>query len=123
LVWHPLVEWSTADVFAGHDAYGLPLHEAYRRYGSSRLSCAFCVLASAADLGAAASAQGNRDLYRHLVAIEADSTFSFQPARWLADVAPHLLSDALARQIADAKRAASERRALEGGMPAELRFV
>lgn len=123
LVWHPLVDWSTADVFAGHEACGLPLHEAYGRYGSSRLSCAFCVLASGADLGAAARAQGNHDLYRHLVALEAVSTFSFQPGRWLADVAPHLLSDALVRQISAAKRAAIERRELEAGMPSGLRFV
>lgn len=123
LTWHPLVDWSTVDVFAEHAAYGLPLHEAYRRYGSSRLSCAFCVLASAADLGAAASARDNRDLYRHLVALEAQSTFSFQPSRWLADVAPGLLSDGLARRIGDAKAAASERRGLEAGMPAVLRFV
>jgi 3'-phosphoadenosine 5'-phosphosulfate sulfotransferase (PAPS reductase)/FAD synthetase len=123
LVWHPLVDWSATDVFAGHDAYGLPLHEAYARYGSSRLSCAFCVLASAADLGAAASALGNRDLYRHLVGLEANSNFSFQPSRWLADVAPGLLSDGLARRIGDAKAAASERRGLEAGMPSGLRFV
>ncbi len=25
--------------------YGLPLHDAYTRYGATRLSCAFCVLA------------------------------------------------------------------------------
>ncbi|SNS68741.1 Phosphoadenosine phosphosulfate reductase family protein [Sphingomonas laterariae] len=123
MVWHPLVDWRTVDVLAGHDACGLPLHEAYGCYGSSRLSCAFCVLASAADLGAATRAQDNHNLYRHLVGIEAESTFSFQPGRWLADVAPHLLSNALARQIADAKHAASERRALEAGMPSGLRFV
>jgi 3'-phosphoadenosine 5'-phosphosulfate sulfotransferase (PAPS reductase)/FAD synthetase len=121
--WYPLVDWSGQQVFACHDQHGLPLHEAYRCHGSTRLSCAFCVLASGADLAAATHASGNLDLYRHLVAMEAASTFSFQPGRWLADVAPHLLAPSLARDIAIAKHNAAERRAIEAAMPAALRFV
>lgn len=121
--WHPLVDWSTDNVFACHDRYDLPLHEAYRCHGSSRLSCAFCVLASGADLGAATRATGNHELYQHLVAMEAASTFSFQPGRWLADVAPQLLAPSLGRAIAVAKQEAAQRRAMEGAMPAGLRFV
>jgi len=123
LYWHPLVDWSVDDVFACHDRYGLPLHEAYRCHGSSRLSCAFCVLASGADLAAATRAADNIDLFRHLVAMEAGSTFSFQPGRWLADTAPHLLSPSLCCDIARAKRNAAERRAIERSMPPDLRFV
>lgn len=121
--WHPLVDWSTDNVFACHDRYDLPLHEAYRCHGSSRLSCAFCVLASGADLAAATRATGNHGLYRHLVAMEAASTFSFQPGRWLADVAPQLLAPSLGRDIVVAKREAIQRRAMEGAMPPDLRFV
>lgn len=121
--WHPVVDWSADDVFACHDRYGLPLHEAYRCHGSSRLSCAFCVLASGADLAAATRATGNHELYRHLVAMEAASTFSFQPGRWLADVAPKLLAPSLGRDVATAKRAAAGRRKMEAAMPAGLRFV
>ncbi len=121
--WHPLVDWSSDDVFACHDRHDLPLHEAYRCHGSSRLSCAFCVLASGSDLAAATRATGNHELYRHLVAMEASSTFSFQPGRWLADVAPQLLPPSLGRAIAVAKRDAVQRRAMEGVMPASLRFV
>ena len=113
LTWHPGVDWSTAQVFGCHAAHDLPLHEAYTAYGSSRLSCAYCVLAAVADLRAAASAAGNLDLYRHLVAMEATSTFSCQPGRWLADVAPRLLSTALTTDVARAKIAAAERRHLE----------
>lgn len=123
LNWYPLVDWSTDEVFACHDRHGLPLHEAYRCHGSTRLSCAFCVLGSGADLAAATRASGNRDLYYHLVAMEASSTFSFQPSRWLADVAPHLLPTSLARDISAAKRDAAMRRAIEAGMPPGLRFV
>lgn len=121
--WHPLADWSEQQVFACHDRHDLPLHEAYRCHGSTRLSCAFCVLAAGADLAAATRAAGNVDLYRHLVAMEAASTFSFQPGRWLADVAPHLLAPSLAHEICIAKRHAAERRAIEAVMPSGLRFV
>lgn len=121
--WHPLVDWSAQDVFACHDRHHLPVHEAYRCHGASRLSCAFCVLASGADLAAATRAASNHELYRHLVAMETASTFSFQPGRWLADVAPGLLTPSLGRDIAVAKREAAERRAMEDTMPVGLRFV
>lgn len=123
LNWHPLVDWSEGDVFACHDRHDLPLHEAYRCHGSSRLSCAFCVLASGSDLAAATRAAGNIELYRHLVSMEAMSTFSFQPRRWLADIAQHLLPPSLSREISRAKLDAAERRAIETAMPPGLRFV
>lgn len=123
LKWHPGVEWSTEEVFACHERHGLPLHEAYTVYGSSRLSCAFCVLASIRDLQAASRAAGNLDLYLHLVEMEARSTFSFQPERWLADVAPALLTEGLRADIVKAKADAAERRAIEAAMPDGLRYV
>lgn len=121
--WYPGVDWSVEDVFAAHARHNLPLHEAYCRYGATRLSCAFCILASGHDLAAATDAADNRDLYRHLVGMEAASTFSFQPQRWLADVAPRLLTPSLHRDIVQAKRDAAERRAMEAAMPPALRFV
>lgn len=123
LSWHPGVDWSATEVFAYHARHNLPLHDAYCRYQSTRLSCAFCVLASAHDLHAATQATDNLDLYRHLVAMEADSTFSFQPQRWLADAAPHLLPLSLATHVEHAKRDAVERRRIEHAMRPGLRFV
>lgn len=114
---------SAEPTFPAHARHGLPLHEAYCRFGATRLSCAFCVLASAHDLAAAVDAADNRDLYRHLVGMEAASTFSFQPGRWLADVAPRLLTPSLHRDIVQAKADAAERRAIEAAMPPGLRFV
>ncbi len=122
MVWHPIVHWATDQVFALHDALGIPLHEAYTCYGSTRLSCRYCVLQSLADAKASASAPTNREALLQLVDLEARSTFSFQPARWLADTAPHLLPTTLRADIERAKRDASERRALEAAMPADLRF-
>lgn len=121
--WHPGVDWTARDVFDAHAAYGLPLHEAYRVYGATRLSCRFCVLASLHDLTASTCAESNHDHYRQLVAMEVNSTFSFQPGRWLADVAPERLPVAMRTAIAAAKQDAALRRHLEAGMPAGLRFV
>lgn len=123
LCWHPLVDWNEADVYRCHEVLGIPLHEAYTVFGSPRLSCRFCVLSSAEGLAASASAPSNHEIYRHLVALEARSTFSFQPARWLADLAPQLLSVGLRRDIEAAKQDAASRRALETGMPSGLRYV
>lgn len=122
LIWHPVIDWATADVFAFHKTHGIPLHEAYTRYRSSRLSCRYCVLQSLADQQAASSAPSNHQAFVHLVALEARSTFSFQPGRWLADSARHLLTGTLAADIERAKHAACERRQLESTMPPDLRF-
>lgn len=123
LLWHPIVHWTTDQVFAAHRLLRIPLHEAYSVHGSSRLSCRFCVLQSIADARASASAPANREALLHLVGLEATSTFSFQPGRWLADTAPHLLPADLAARIAVAKVDAAQRRALEAGMPPALRYV
>ena len=123
MLWHPIVEWTSSDVFATHAACGIPLREAYSRYGSSRLSCRYCVLQSLADAIASASAPSNRDALFHLAGLEAESTFSFQPARWLADTAPDLLTPDLRALIAQAKADAARRRRLEAELPAELRYV
>jgi len=123
LIWHPGVDWTAEEVFDCHARHRLPLHEAYTEYGSTRLSCAFCVLGSLNDLRAAAKAAGNVDLFLELVRMEVDSTFSFQPDRWLADVAPALLTNPLRSAVEQAKRDAAERNRIEGAMPPDLRYV
>ena len=122
LMWHPIVAWSTTDVFAAHDALGIPLHEAYTAYGSSRLSCRYCVLQSLADQRAAATAPANAQALIELVRLEVRSTFSFQPTRWLGDVAPDLLPADLAAALARAKIDARDRRLRESSLPVDLRF-
>lgn len=122
-LWHPGVDWSMQEVFSCHAEHAVPLHEAYTAYGSSRLSCAFCIMASIRDMQAAASAAGNVPLYLHLVGLEASSTFSFQPDRWLSDVAPRLLSVEQQRAVEVGRHRAAERQAIERAMPAALRYV
>jgi 3'-phosphoadenosine 5'-phosphosulfate sulfotransferase (PAPS reductase)/FAD synthetase len=123
MLWNPIVHWSTPQVFAAHDLLTIPLHEAYTSYGSSRLSCRYCVLQSITDQRASASAPENRDAFIHLVEMEVESTFSFQPQRWLADTAPLLLPAGLLARIEPAKTDAAFRRQTESEMPKGLRFV
>ena len=123
MVWNPIADWTSGDVVRAHHILGLRLHEAYTVYQATRLSCRYCIFASMHDLTASASAPANADVYRELVDIEARSTFPFQPSRWLADVAPHLLSFALLADIARAKADQLERRRLEAMMPPALRYI
>ncbi|AOH83648.1 phosphoadenosine phosphosulfate reductase [Sphingomonas panacis] len=122
ITWHPGVDVREDEVYTYIARERLPLAEAYP-LGSTRFGCAFCVLASANDIGVAARAPGNLGVLLHLVDIEATSTFSFQPERWLGDVAPDLLPASLAADFARGKALAQERRRLEDRMPANLRYV
>lgn len=120
--WHPILEWSVSDVLALLAARQFPLHEAYTRFGSTRVSCAFCILASRGDLRAAASCGDNADVYREMVRLEADSTFSFQDSHWLGDVAPHLLDRETLDRLSAAKQLAEMREAQEARIPAHLLY-
>lgn len=120
--WNPILEWTLPDVLGFLLARDFALHEAYTVYGSTRVSCAFCILASRADLRAASLCEANADLYRRMVALEVASTFSFQEAGWLADVAPHLLDGVTLRSLARAKVAAECRTAAEKLIPPDLLY-
>ena len=122
LTWHPGVDVREDEVYAYCARYGLPLPESYG-LGTTRHGCAFCVLASAHDIVIAARAPGNRGVYLHLVDREASSTFSFQPDRWLGDVAPELLPASLAADLARGQALGAERLRLEAALPASLRYV
>jgi len=122
LAWHAVIHWSRQDVLDYIAQRGGVLHEAYRIYGSSRVSCAFCVLASRGDLQAAASCADNAAIYRELVRLEVRSTFSFQSGQWLADVAPGLLDAPLRAQLQEAKERAAWRQAAEAEIPAHLLY-
>lgn len=121
--WHPVVDWTARDVFGLHENEKLPLHPGYTRWGVSRISCAFCIMQSQPDQAAAVRHPGNHDLYRYLVGLEVRSTFSFQQARWLADLGAPLLRPDVAAAVAGAKARAVERRELEAALPAGLRYV
>lgn len=122
LSWHAIIHWQRQDVLDYIGQRGGVLHEAYRIYGSSRVSCAFCVLASRGDLQAATRCEDNVAVYRELVRLEVRSTFSFQSGYWLADVAPALLDQTLLAQLAEAKERAAQRQAAEAEIPTHLLY-
>ncbi len=122
LTWNPILDWSLAEVLSEIQRSGMRLHEAYEVYRSSRVSCAFCIMSSAHDLSASASCTHNQLVYREMVELEAESTFAFQGARWLADVAPQLLDADLRARIQLAKEKAIERQRIEAEIPDHLLY-
>lgn len=122
MTWNPIIEWRLDDVLQEISDAGLDLHQAYVDYGLSRASCMYCVMSSLADLVAAAAAGESHELYVQMVELEADSGFAFQGNRWLADIAPHLLSDHLLERVARAKQGAQVRVELEKLIPKHLHY-
>lgn len=120
--WHPILAWNKDDVRRYIAERGDVLHEAYTRYGSTRVSCTFCILASAGDLRAAATCDDNAAIYRELVDLEIRSTFSFQSGKWLGDVAPALLDSGTRERLLEAKERARRREAAEATIPPHLLY-
>ncbi len=123
LAWNAIIEWPIAAVLSEISSAGLQLHEAYRVFGSSRVSCVYCIMSSASDLRAAAGCADNHDIYREMVALEAESTYAFQGGKWLADAAPHLLSDDLLFRANAAKIKAQRREDAEAPIPKHLLYT
>lgn len=122
LTWHPIRDFTLADVFLTHKRHNFAMHEAYHNNGNTRVSCVFCVLASEEDLRASLRDIRTHDVYRRIVSIEALTTFSFQPDRWLGDLALDLLPETLRETFISAKERAIERRLAERMIPDELLF-
>lgn len=121
--WNAIIEWVIEDVLQEISDEGLTLHEAYTKYFASRVSCVYCIFSTADDLAAATTCEDNHQLYVSMVELEAISGFGFQGNRWLADVAPHLLSQGLRERIALAKEGAKRRVELEKLLPKHLHYV
>jgi 3'-phosphoadenosine 5'-phosphosulfate sulfotransferase (PAPS reductase)/FAD synthetase len=121
--WNAILSWRREEVNEYIRSQGDVLHEAYTAYGSTRVSCAFCVLGSEHDLRASASCAANQAIYRTMVELEAASTYSFKSNRWLADVAPDLLDASLRMRVREAKERAQLRIAAEARIPEHLLYV
>lgn len=99
------------------------MHEAYHRFGLSRVSCCFCVLAGFDDLTASLKDERNHEAFRQIALIEIESSFSFKPGNfWLADLAPSLLTENERTGLAIAKERAIERQLADKKIPVELLF-
>ena len=121
--WNAIIDWPIEQVFKTITDFGLEQHEAYTKYGSSRVSCVFCIMGSAADLLASTKCEDNQDVYRRMVELEVVSTYAFQVGKWLGDVAQHLLSADLASRLRQAKQAAHLRQEIESQIPKHLLYV
>lgn len=121
--WHSIIDMETEDVFLAHKHFDFPLHEAYSTYGSTRVSCAFCIMGNEADLRASAACSDNQEIYREMCALEIASAFSFQSSKWLSDVAPHLLTDEQRESLQRAKAIVIGRTELEARIPNHLLYT
>ena len=121
--WNPIAAWSAADVFAYCESRGFQMHEGYSKFGMTRISCAFCIMANGGDLAASASVPSHAALYREMVDLEITSAFAFQGSRWLGDVAPHLLTAAQREGLLLAKARAKRVKAAQKRIPKHLLYT
>lgn len=121
--WRPIIGWSEAEVFSSIARHGLDPHPAYRRFGMSRVSCRFCIMSSLPDLVAASRQDEAWETYRAIVSLETRSSFAFQGARWLGDIAPHLLEAAEREALFEAKDRARLRMEAERRITPEMLYV
>jgi 3'-phosphoadenosine 5'-phosphosulfate sulfotransferase (PAPS reductase)/FAD synthetase len=123
LNWRPIADLTVEEVFALIDASGLHPHPAYRIFGMSRVSCRFCIMSALADLIAAAGQSESHQLYRSMVGLEIESGFAFQGARWLGDIAPHILTPEGRDGLAVAKDKARRRSEIEKRITKPMLYV
>lgn len=121
--WRPILDWSEIDVFSAIARHGMNPHPAYRHFFMNRVSCRFCIMSSFSDLIAAARQPQTHDLYRRMVSLEIRSSFAFQGARWLGDVAPDLLSSGQRDQLALSKFTARRRMNAERRITPAMLYV
>ena len=123
LDWNPIAEWTERDVYAFCAARSFDLHEGYTRYGMSRISCRYCIMAQRSDLVASTTCADNVPVFHTMVALEIASTFAFQGSSWLADIAPHLIDAETSAALAAAKQRGSTREQIEARIPAHLLYT
>lgn len=121
--WNPLVNWSTGQIWALHRQQNLPIHEAYREFGCSRVSCSFCIMSSGPDLIGALKASHNHTAFLRLVRLECESGFSFKSKTWLGELAPQLLTDTQKNAHWQARVLAQQRDELQKLLPRRIKFV
>jgi 3'-phosphoadenosine 5'-phosphosulfate sulfotransferase (PAPS reductase)/FAD synthetase len=121
--WNPILDYSFDDVMAVHKETGTKLHPAYTEYGSARLSCAYCILATNGDHLAALACEGNHPSYNKLIDLEIRSSFSFKPKDWLCERDPTFLGPFSYEIIEGAKMKAATRREVELQISTEMQYV
>ena len=121
--WRPIHHWKLQDVWDTIAASGVDAHEAYSLFGSSRVSCRFCILANEADLRASLKDPAAASIYRRMCDLELESAFAFQGNRWLTSLAPELLPDYGDIRLSQAQAKAARRTELQAWIPKHLQFT
>lgn len=119
--WSPIHKWTVEEVWAAIAESKVPAHEAYGLFGSSRVSCIFCIMSSLPDLKASLSDPRSHDLYRRMCELELTSAFSFQNT-WLSSLRPDLLEDGDLRLMM-ARGVAAARQEAQAWIPKHLAFT
>lgn len=122
LTWRPIHNWLLQDVWDAIKASGVPAHEAYKMFGSSRVSCRFCILANEADLRASLKDPAALAIYTEMCDLELTSGFAFQGSRWLTSLGVDLIPHAEGR-LAMAKNLAERRTEAQAWLPKHLQFT
>jgi 3'-phosphoadenosine 5'-phosphosulfate sulfotransferase (PAPS reductase)/FAD synthetase len=123
--WHPIVTWTTPEVFDFLERERFPLHEAYTAYGSDRVSCINCIMGSRAGLIASMRCPENHATTREMVGLEIRSTFAFQGNTWLGDVAAEagILDPPTIAALSRAKERAARRQDAEKRIPKHMLYT
>lgn len=122
LTWRPIHHWLLQDVWAAIGESGIEPHEAYRLFGSSRVSCRFCILANEADLRASLKDPKAVTIFVRMCDLELRSGFAFQGSRWLSSLALDLIPDGEAR-LAEAHALQAARTDAQAWIPKHLQFT
>jgi 3'-phosphoadenosine 5'-phosphosulfate sulfotransferase (PAPS reductase)/FAD synthetase len=122
LAWRPIHRWTLQDVWDAIALSGVAPHEAYTNYGSSRVSCRWCILASEADMRASLQDPAGWSIYARMCDLELDSGFAFQGNRWLTSLAPHLVQGGSDRLL-QAQELAALRVSFQAWVPKHLQFT
>ena len=122
LSWRPIHHWTLEDVWAEIQASGIRAHDAYFLYGSSRVSCRWCILSNEADLRASLEDPAGHPIYIRMCDLELASGFAFQGNRWLTSLAPELVPNGAAR-LAKSQELAMLRQDAQAWVPKHLQFT
>lgn len=122
--YHPILHWLEHAVYQHIFERGLPLHEAYTQWKMKRVSCCLCILMGREAILNSLENPEHHPVYRELVSLEVQSTFSFQSDdKWLADARPDLLDSRTRAFVAEAKERAKRREAIEATIPKHLLYT
>jgi 3'-phosphoadenosine 5'-phosphosulfate sulfotransferase (PAPS reductase)/FAD synthetase len=119
--WRPIHSWRLQDVWDTIQSSGIEAHEAYGKFGNTRVSCRWCIMSSEADLVASLRDPAGHEIFRRMCELELTSAFGFQ-AKWLTSLAPHLVENGGAR-LFTAMQTFDRRRAAESWLPKHLEFT